>query len=211
MNYDILKIFSSVAQNYDIMNDVMSLGFHTVWKRFFLNICPFEPNMTVMDFGTGTGDLIGLIDTLFPYLDMSLVGFDVCDEMVSIAKKRYPHHQFLSTWTQAKESVDGVIASFSLRNCHSLEDDLKAIFDVLKPGGFLAVLEFFKMPHHQSYEWIRTLSHLFKQEFEYDYLVHSIQNFLSFDEFAKIVPCRLHHHQELWPSFVQMAIFDKIF
>jgi demethylmenaquinone methyltransferase/2-methoxy-6-polyprenyl-1,4-benzoquinol methylase len=210
MNYDILKIFSSVAQNYDLMNDVMSLGVHTLWKRFFLNICPFQPHMTIVDFGTGTGDLIGLIDNLFPYLDLNLFGFDVCDEMISMAKKRYPNHQFLSKRNEIKTPVDGVLASFSLRNCESLQDDLKSICDILKPGGFLGVLEFFKMPTHSSYEWIHTLSHVFKQEFEYQYLVQSIQHFLSFDDFTKIVPLHLHHHQQLWPSFVQMAIFLKI-
>jgi len=146
-------VFDSVAQNYDLMNDVMSLGVHHLWKRFTLEMCALRPGQRVLDLAGGTGDLalrqariVGesgqviladinasmLAEGRDRIIDKGLIGFI---EPVLCNAENLPF---------ADNSFDCVSIAFGLRNVTDKTAALKSMQRVLRPGGRLCVLEFSK-------------------------------------------------------------------
>ena len=147
------SVFASVAGKYDIMNDLMSLGVHRLWKQFTLSVTGLRPGQQALDVAGGTGDLsIGMLrqvgrdgrvfltdinpamlergrDRL---LDAGLVGNVEC---VVADAERLPF---------AENSFDCVTIGFGLRNVTDKAAALASMYRVLKPGGQLLVLEFSK-------------------------------------------------------------------
>lgn len=148
------EVFHSVAEKYDVMNDLMSLGLHRLWKRFAINIAQFRPGHKVLDLAGGTGDLSARIQ---PIVGESgeVVLSDINFSMLSVGRDRLlDQGKFDSikiVQADAEELpfpdnyFDRVIIGFGLRNVTKKENALSEMRRVLKPGGCVLVLEFSKV------------------------------------------------------------------
>jgi demethylmenaquinone methyltransferase/2-methoxy-6-polyprenyl-1,4-benzoquinol methylase len=145
------SVFASVAGKYDVMNDLMSLGVHRLWKRFALSLTGLKPGQQALDVAGGTGDLsVGMLRQVGKtgrvvlsdinanmlqvgrdrLLDLGLTGNIEC--LVADAEK-LPFDD---------NSFDCVTIAFGLRNVTDKDAALRSMYRVLKPGGQLLVLEF---------------------------------------------------------------------
>ena len=115
------KIFSEIANNYDLMNDLMSFGTHRIWKREFLNIVNIQEKEKIIDVGTGTGDLVKMI---YKKRKGNLItSVDLNYEMLNYAKKSINSLNDIN-WINSnaenlpfkKNFFDKYMISFCLRN-----------------------------------------------------------------------------------------------
>jgi demethylmenaquinone methyltransferase/2-methoxy-6-polyprenyl-1,4-benzoquinol methylase len=143
------EVFDSVAPKYDLMNDLMSLGIHRVWKRVFLNALTPTRRRDLLDLAGGTGDIT------FGWLGMGggpTILSDINPSMLSVGRDRAMANGFagdITVLTADAEHlplpngcVDTVTMAFGLRNCTDKDAVLAEVRRVLKPGGRFACLEF---------------------------------------------------------------------
>ncbi|MCP4698077.1 MAG: bifunctional demethylmenaquinone methyltransferase/2-methoxy-6-polyprenyl-1,4-benzoquinol methylase UbiE [Gammaproteobacteria bacterium] len=157
-------VFDSVADRYDLMNDLMSLGIHRLWKRFAAGLSGVRRGSRVLDLAGGTGDLAAKFahlagtqgEVILADVNANMVqkGRDKLTDKGIIANVRYvqadaEHLPF------ADNSFDVVSIAFGLRNLTNKEAALTSMLRVLKPGGRLLILEFseVKLPvFREAYE-----------------------------------------------------------
>lgn len=145
-------VFDSVASRYDLMNDLMSLGIHRVWKRFTVEKAGLRPGMQVLDLAGGTGDLAAL---MAPRVAPGgrVVLSDINEAMLKRGRERLLDRgiageaiEYCLADAEAlpleDASFDVVTIAFGLRNVTHKERALGEMFRVLRPGGQLLVLEF---------------------------------------------------------------------
>ena len=203
-------VFHSVAQKYDIMNDVMSAGLHRLWKRFTVDVSGVKAGDQVLDIAGGSGDLSKLFakkvgptgQVILTDINASMLGVGR-DRMID-AGLNIPATQCNAEFLPfADASFDCVIVAFGLRNMTHKEHALKEMQRVLKPGGRLLVLEFSKVwqPLEKiydaySFKLLPKLGKLIAQdEASYRYLAESI---------------RMHPDQETLKSMMHEAGFAKV-
>jgi len=145
------QVFDSVADNYDLMNDLMSFGIHRLWKRFAINMAALKPGQQVLDLAGGTGDLTRL---MAPAVGPSghIVLSDINAAMLENGRRRLLDKGVSGNVSFALANAeqlpfpdnrfDLATMAFGLRNVTDKQRALNAIFRVLKPGGQLLVLEF---------------------------------------------------------------------
>jgi len=144
-------VFDSVAGNYDLMNDLMSLGIHRLWKRYTIEMSGVRKGSRVLDIAGGTGDLAAKFSALVGDSG-EVVLADINDSMLKVGRGRLVDRGILSNveYVQANaESLpfpdnyfDCITIAFGLRNVTDKEAALRSIHRVLKPGGKLLILEF---------------------------------------------------------------------
>ncbi len=146
-------VFDSVAQNYDLMNDVMSFGMHRIWKRYFVHIANIRPHFQILDLAAGTGDITAL---LAPKLnEQGLI--TMCDSngaMLEEGRARlidrglFKQVKFVQAMAEdlpfPENCFDRVTLAFGLRNFTNKENALRCIYKTVKPGGQILILEFSK-------------------------------------------------------------------
>jgi demethylmenaquinone methyltransferase/2-methoxy-6-polyprenyl-1,4-benzoquinol methylase len=140
------QVFDSVAQRYDLMNDLMSLGLHRAWKRFAIRIARVQPGERVLDVATGSGDLARALSERGADVWMT----DVNHRMLSIGRDRMLDAGRLLPAVQsdaerlpfADRTFDCVTVAFGLRNMTHKDRALAEMKRVLRVGGRLLVLEF---------------------------------------------------------------------
>lgn len=143
-------VFSSVATRYDIMNDLMSLGSHRVFKRMMVELSELRAGDKVLDLAGGTGDISAL---LAPKVAPNgrVVLADLTADMMLVGRDRLLNQGLNEvTFCQARgeqlpfadDSFNCVTISFGLRNFTDKDGALRDILRILKPGGVLLVLEF---------------------------------------------------------------------
>ncbi|MGM0476407.1 MAG: bifunctional demethylmenaquinone methyltransferase/2-methoxy-6-polyprenyl-1,4-benzoquinol methylase UbiE [Pseudomonadota bacterium] len=144
-------VFSSVARKYDVMNDLMSMGVHRVWKRFTIERAGVRRGQRVLDLAGGTGDLAeAFARRVGP--EGEVVLSDINAEMLECGRERLVNAGVVGNvdYIQADAEAlpfpdhhfDRVTMAFGLRNVTDKEAALASIHRVLKPGGKLLVLEF---------------------------------------------------------------------
>jgi demethylmenaquinone methyltransferase/2-methoxy-6-polyprenyl-1,4-benzoquinol methylase len=144
-------VFDSVADNYDLMNDMMSFGVHRLWKHFAINMAGLQPGQQVLDLAGGTGDLTRLMSPrVGPRGQITLS--DINAAMLANGRERLLDSGIHGnvTFAQANaeqlpfpdNSFDLVTMAFGLRNVTDKQRALHAIHATLKPGGRLLILEF---------------------------------------------------------------------
>ena len=145
------SVFSSVAENYDLMNDLMSLGVHRLWKRFVIDLAGIRQGQRVLDLAGGTGDLTKqLLKRVGESGSVTLA--DISAPMLDVGRRRLVDSGILRgvSYVQAnaealpfaENSFDRVSIAFGLRNVTVKERALAAMLRVLRPGGQVLILEF---------------------------------------------------------------------
>ncbi len=187
--------FDSIANVYDRINNIISLGKHKKWKSNFINIAKFEGK--VLDLATGTCDIISLIKDKYPNTDCT--GIDPSIDMLRIARKKYKEIKFIESYAENLKYEDNyfdfVTISFGIRNTVSINDSLVEIRRVLKKNQLLLIMEFSKnnnillkiITNLYLFFVIPFVGLLFGKFREYLYLSKSINNFYSPREFVKIL------------------------
>jgi demethylmenaquinone methyltransferase/2-methoxy-6-polyprenyl-1,4-benzoquinol methylase len=203
-------VFESVAGKYDLMNDLMSLGLHRVWKRFAVNATGVRAGMRVLDLAGGTGDLARLFAERVG-AGGEVVLTDINGAMLARGRDRMVNTGRLVPAVQcdaeklpfANGHFDCVSIAFGLRNVTRKEQALSEMVRVLKPGGVAAVLEFSRVyaPLAPAYDWysFNVLPRLGKlvagDDASYRYLAESI---------------RMHPDQAALKAMMEQAGFDGV-
>ncbi|MFY9513324.1 MAG: bifunctional demethylmenaquinone methyltransferase/2-methoxy-6-polyprenyl-1,4-benzoquinol methylase UbiE [Rubrivivax sp.] len=155
-------VFDSVASNYDLMNDLLSMGMHRAWKAYTVAVAAVRPGMQVLDIAGGTGDLARAFARQVGERGM-VVHTDINLAMLRTGRDRLLDEGLaLPTMTCDAERLpfadkrfDLVSVAFGLRNMTHKDQALAEMCRVLKPGGRLLVLEFSKVaaPLARPYDW----------------------------------------------------------
>jgi len=137
-------MFDRIARVYDLMNSVMTAGLHHQWRRRAADLAGVGPGDRVLDVATGTGDLaVELARRVQP--GGQVVGSDFSEEMLALARRKAPELRF--EWGNALELpyADGEFAAatvgFGARNFSDLEQGLREMTRVVRPGGHVVILE----------------------------------------------------------------------
>lgn len=147
------SMFGKVAKNYDLANDVLSLGIHHLWRKKLVRLSGCQPGMSVLDCATGTGDLaIEFKKQVGP--TGKVIGSDFCKGMLDFAPAKAARldlqiqfeQQDVTQLSYLSETFDIVSISFGIRNVENPVKGLSEMLRVLKPGGKLLVLEFGQPP-----------------------------------------------------------------
>ena len=197
-------VFGSVASKYDVMNDVMSLGIHRIWKDAMMDWLAPRPGQRLLDVAGGTGDIS------FRFLKRAGHGhatvLDLTEPMLVEGRKRAEAEQMANSldWITgdamklpfADASFDVYTISFGIRNVTRPQEALNEAFRVLKPGGRLMVLEFSQIPtpglqwayDRYSFNLIPAMGKLIANDRDsYQYLVESIRRFPDQETFLNMV------------------------
>lgn len=147
------QVFTSVAQQYDIMNDLMSMGVHRAWKHFAVNLAAVGPGDHVLDLASGTCDLAGRFAKQVGDTG-HVIASDINADMLAVGRDRMIDRGIVSgieyVLANAEElpfdtnQFDCVTMAFGLRNVTDKDAALAEINRVTKPGGRVLVLEFSK-------------------------------------------------------------------
>lgn len=184
-------VFDSVADKYDIMNDLMSLGVHRIWKRFAIELSGVGPGQRVLDVASGTGDLAAALAKRVGENGW-VVATDINNAMLARGRDAILDRGISGNvgYVLANaerlpfvdNSFDCVTIAFGLRNVTHITEALAAMQRVLKPGGRLLVLEFSKplapvRPFYDAYsKFLPWLGKMVANDAEsYRYLVESIR------------------------------------
>lgn len=149
----VAEVFHSVAAKYDLMNDLMSMGIHRLWKRFAITLSGVRRGQHVLDIAGGTGDLAKVFSREVGNTGHVVLS-DINESMLNVGRDRLldagcSNVDFVLANAEtlapfADESFDLVTISFGLRNVTDKDAALRSMYRVLKPGGRLLVLEFSK-------------------------------------------------------------------
>ena len=149
----VASVFHSVAAKYDVMNDLMSMGIHRLWKRFTIDCSGARPGHKVLDLAGGTGDLTAKFSRIVGDTG-SVTLADINDSMLKVGRAKLRDRGIVGnvTYVQANAEAlpfpdnhfDLITIAFGLRNVTDKDKALASMFRVLKPGGRLLVLEFSK-------------------------------------------------------------------
>jgi demethylmenaquinone methyltransferase/2-methoxy-6-polyprenyl-1,4-benzoquinol methylase len=197
-------VFNSVAGKYDIMNDVMSLGIHRVWKEAMMDWLAPRPGQKLLDVAGGTGDVS------FKFLGRAGHGhatvLDLTEPMLVEGRKRAEADSLTGSldWVVGDamslpfpdNTFDVYTISFGIRNVTRPQEALNEAYRVLRPGGRLMVLEFSQLPNPAmqkaydlySFNVIPRMGQAIAGDRDsYQYLVESIRNFPDQETFLSMV------------------------
>jgi len=194
------EVFSSVAGKYDLMNDLMSLGVHRVWKRYFVGTAQVKRGDRVLDLAGGTGDIAALLRERVGENGEVVLG-DINGAMLRVGRDRMTDRGNVRGFEYVQcnaetlpfpdASFDLVTIAFGLRNVTDKDAALREMLRVLKVGGQARVLEFSEVKAEwfrpvydfHSFRVLPRLGKLFAQDADsYQYLAESIRKHPPQDE-----------------------------
>ncbi len=205
-------VFSNVASKYDVMNDVMSMGIHRVWKDAMMDWLAPRDGQKLLDVAGGTGDVSFRFLARAPEAHATVL--DMTESMLIEGQKRAEAGQMAEklNWIVGDamalpfedNSFDVYTISFGIRNVTRIPDALSEAYRVLKPGGRIMVLEFSQLPNDglqklydlYSFNVIPKMGKVIANDADsYQYLVESIRKFPD---------------QEIFASMIREAGFDMV-
>lgn len=209
----VADVFHSVAAKYDIMNDLMSMGIHRIWKRFTIDCSGIRPGQKVLDLAGGTGDLTAKFSRLTGPSGQVVLA-DINDSMLKVGRAKLRNRGIADNvrFVQANaeelpfpdNTFDLITISFGLRNVTDKDKALASMFRVLKPGGRLLILEFSKPQYkllskvydQYSFRVLPFMGKLIAHDSDsYRYLAESI---------------RMHPGQEKLKSMMEQVGFENV-
>lgn len=208
----VANVFHNVAAKYDVMNDLMSLGIHRLWKRFTIDCSGVRPGQKVLDLAGGTGDLTALFSRRVGPTGQVILA-DINASMLNVGKDKLRDLGLVNniSYVQANaealpfadNSFDIITIAFGLRNVTDKDAALRSMLRVLKPGGRLLVLEFSKPTEAwlskvydlYSFKLLPVMGQLVANDREsYQYLAESI---------------RMHPDQDTLKQMMEQAGFSE--
>ena len=209
----VADVFHSVADKYDLMNDLMSLGIHRLWKRFTIDCAGVRPGQKILDLAGGTGDLTAKFSRLTGE-NGEVVLADINDSMLKVGREKLRNKGLVNNirYVQANAEnlpfpdnyFDLITIGFGLRNVTHKEQALASMYRALKPGGRLLVLEFSKPTNvvmsklydFYSFQILPKMGQLVAKDSDsYQYLAESI---------------RMHPDQETLKSMMESVGFEQV-
>ena len=197
-------VFTNVASKYDVMNDVMSVGIHRLWKDAMMDWLAPRDGQRLLDVAGGTGDIAFRFLKRAPGAEA--VVLDMTEQMLVEGRKRAEAEALSDRldWTVGDamalpfedNAFDVYTISFGIRNVTRIADALSEAYRVLKPGGRLMVLEFSQLPNDglqklydlYSFNVIPRMGQLIANDRDsYQYLVESIRRFPDQETFAGMI------------------------
>ncbi len=207
------QVFSSVASEYDLMNDLMSIGIHRLWKRYAAHLCEIKQHYHVLDLAGGTGDIARLIKKQLG-TEGHITLCDINADMLQHGRDRFIDRGITKgiEYVQANaealpfadNSFDCITIAFGLRNVTDKQKALCSMYSKLKYGSQLVILEFSKIVipmlgklyDEYSFKLIPRIGQLVANDAEsYQYLVESI---------------RMHPDQENLKAMMESAGFEQV-
>ena len=195
------SVFSKVYKEYDLMNDIMSLGIHRIWKNKLMDWMNPQLNENLIDVASGTGDIAKLFSKKNNNLSQ-IACVEPNDEMYFAGKSNLENFKNIK-WYKAKaeklpfknDTYDFYTISYGIRNVSDINLSLKEALRVLKPGGRFMCLEFSRIDNeminliYQKYSKIIPFvgKYIVGSSKPYDYLIKSINEFYSQDELANLI------------------------
>ncbi len=209
----VADVFHSVADKYDLMNDLMSFGIHRLWKRFTIDCAGVRPGQKILDLAGGTGDLTAKFSRLVGDTG-EVVLADINDSMLKVGREKLRNKGLVSNirYVQANAEnlpfpdnyFDLITIGFGLRNVTHKDKALASMYRALKPGGRLLVLEFskptnavmYKLYDFYSFKVLPKMGQLVAKDSDsYQYLAESI---------------RMHPDQETLKGMMEEVGFEQV-
>lgn len=204
-------VFQRAAKNYDLMNDLMSLGIHRFWKYFTCEMSYVRPGQRVLDLAGGSGDLTKLMSKKIGKQG-EIVLADINADMLQVGRDRLINAglasqiQYVQADAECLPFADNtfhcILMAFGLRNVTDQGGALRSMYRICKPGGKLMILEF-SVPQFKNlqrlYDWysfaiIPRLGQLVSGDAaSYQYLAESI---------------RMHPNQETLKTLIEQSGFE---
>ena len=204
-------VFQSVAKNYDLMNDLMSVGIHRAWKYFTVELSQVRAGQSVLDLAGGSGDLTRLLSKKTGASGQVVLA-DINAAMLAVGRSRLLDEglcgniHYVQANAQSLPFADNnfhcITMAFGLRNVTDKDAALRSMFRVCKPGGKVMILEFSTptLPGLKPvYDWysfnvLPKIGQFFAQDAaSYQYLAESI---------------RMHPSQDGLKSMIEQAGFE---
>ena len=197
------EMFDAIADRYDLLNRIISLGIDQRWRRRTVDALALKPGAKVLDLATGTGDLAMMIARRHP--DVTVVGVDPSAGMLAEGERKVAAAGLGERVTLRRgdaeqleaddASVDGISMAFGIRNVVDRPKALREMARALKPGGRVAILELSEprrgllgmMARVHIHHVVPTLGALLSGAWEYRYLQRSIAAFPPAGEFAEVM------------------------
>ena len=198
-------VFDSVADKYDLMNDLMSMGIHRIWKRVAVQLSNVRNGDQILDLAGGTGDLTTLFEKRVGK-EGQIVLADINNAMLSTGRDRLINSGLIGNIQYAQvnaeylpfadNSFDCVCIAFGLRNVTNKDAALRSMHRVLKPGGRVIILEFShpvdkiteKVYDFYSFNLLPKIGSIIaKDEDSYRYLAESIRMHPKQDELKQMM------------------------
>ena len=195
------SVFSKVYKKYDLMNDIMSLGIHRIWKNKLIDWMKPQLNENLIDVASGTGDIARLFSKKNNN-STQITCVEPNDEMRSAGKSNLESFKNIK-WHKAKaeklpfknDTYNFYTISYGIRNVSDINLSLKEALRVLKPGGRFMCLEFSKIDNeminllYQKYSKVIPIfgKYIVGSSEPYNYLIKSINEFYTQNELANLI------------------------
>ena len=195
------SVFSKVYKEYDLMNDIMSLGIHRIWKNKLIDWINPQLNQNLVDVASGTGDIAKKFSKRNNH-SAQISCVEPNDQMYQIGKSNLINFKNIK-WPKSiaeklpfkNDTYDFYIISYGIRNVSNINLALQEAFRVLKPGGRFMCLEFSKINNeiinllYQQYSKAIPFvgKYIVGSSKPYDYLIKSINEFYNQDQLVDLI------------------------
>ena len=195
------SVFSEVYDKYDLMNDVMSLGIHRVWKDKLIDWMNPSNNSSLIDVASGTGDIAKLFSLKNKNFS-TVTCVEPNEQMFKIGRNKLANFKNIN-WIKSKaetlpvedNTYDFYSISYGIRNVSDINKTLKEANRVLKPGGRFMCLEFSKIDNellnflYKNYSKVIPAlgKYIVGSSKPYEYLINSIDSFYSQEQLLELI------------------------
>ena len=188
------EMFDNISHSYDLLNHFLSLGIDRKWRKAAINSLKVFHPRHILDVATGTGDFALLSASMLE--PEKLLGVDISEGMMQVARKKAAEQHLDAVVSFQKEdcmqlslndnSFDAVTAAFGIRNFANLDQGLREMCRVLRPGGHLSIVELTTPPRFPMRQLFYVYSHVVlpiygrlisKDKSAYSYLTRTIEAF----------------------------------